>query len=127
MANEVYAFQVSVVGKPDWGQVINARSRGKAKSEYWHDLRESWDIPFTAVRAQKLGLPRTTPGFARTAEYRGKPDFHCGTRVVVGESHGVIVGSNASANFDVLFDDDAPKYAGLRLNVHPQGIEKEVL
>jgi hypothetical protein len=35
----------------------------------------------------------------------------------------VIVGHNSSANFDVLFDDDSPRYAGNTLNVHPSEIK----
>jgi hypothetical protein len=121
--NEVFAFEVSVAGT-DWTKVINHRSAGKAKYEYWRDVTESWpDVPITAMRARKIGAPRTSEAFERNAKYRGMPEVKCGQRVKVGNALGVIVGHNSSANFDVLFDDDAPKYAGRRLNVHPQEIE----
>jgi len=120
----IFAFEVTVAGKPDWWRVINATTRGQAKKEYHRHLQDPWpDIPFTLLRCRKLGPPQTSPEFRRTAEYRGIPNSKCGDRVRVGEGVGYIVGHNSSANFDVLFDKDSPKYAGLRLNVHPQSIE----
>ncbi len=50
------------------------------------------------------------------------PDVECGQRVTVNGNAGTIVGHNESANFNVLFDDDAEHYAGLTLSVHPQDI-----
>ena len=121
--NEVFAFEVSVA-ETDWTRIVNARSAGKAKYEYYLDVREVWpDVSLTAMRARKLGKAQTLAGFERVAKYRGMPHVKCGQRVKVGDSLGVIVGHNSSANFDVLFDDDAPKYAGRRLNVHPQEVE----
>ena len=67
--------------------------------------------------------PETSERFRANAAYRGMPHIQCGQRVKVGEAHGVIVGHNESANFDVLFDPDSPRYANLRLNVHPASIE----
>lgn len=116
--SEVFAFAVSVKGT-NWTTMINARNRGSAKAEYWRDVRECWDVPFTAMRARKIGEPYTSEGFIRNAAYRGLPNAHCGQRVMVGSASGVIVGHNSSANFDVLFDDDSPRFAGMRLNVHP--------
>ncbi len=123
--NEVQAFEVSVVGT-NWTKIINARTAGKAKYQYWLDVRDAWpDVPITAMRARKYnqGHPYTSPQFEHNARYRGLPDVKCGQRVRVGDAVGVIVGHNSSANFDVLFDDDAPKYAGQKLNVHPQEVE----
>lgn len=60
------------------------------------------------------------------ARRRGVPDARCGQRVLVGKSRGVIIGHNSSLNFDVLFDDDDPKFAGLTLNVHPADCQFEV-
>jgi hypothetical protein len=121
--NKVFAFEVSVNGT-DWTRVINARSAGKAKYEYFLDVRDVWpNVSITAMRARKVGGPRTSEAFQRNARYRGVPDARCGQRVKVGDCCGVIVGHNSSANFDVLFDDDAPRYAGLKLNVHPREIE----
>lgn len=117
--NTVSAFLVSVAGT-DWSQVVNHRTAGKAKVEYWHSVRESWpDVPYTAMRVRKIGLPRSSDRFVHNANYRGLPCVRCGDRVIVGTARGVIVGHNSSANFDVIFDDDSPKYAGLKLNVHP--------
>jgi hypothetical protein len=116
---DVFAFEVTVKGT-NWHQVINHATAGKAKAKYWRDVRESWpDVPFTAIRCRKLGSPRTSAEFVRNAVYRGLPNVKCGQRVQVGQSAGVIVGHNSSANFDVLFDDDSPLYAGQILNVHP--------
>jgi hypothetical protein len=121
--NEVFAFECTVVGT-DWHTIINARNKGKAKYKYWLDVKDVWaDVPFTAVRVRKIGKPVTTEGFERTARYRGMPDAKCGQRVRVGSATGVIVGSNSSANFDILFDNDSERYPGLRLNVHPADIE----
>lgn len=123
MANEVFAFTCSVVGQPDWAETINARSAGKARAEYWRRVSEPWpSIPFTAIRARNVGQPHTSDEFLRTAQYRGLPDVRCGQRVTAGRGRGVIVGNNSSANFDVLFDDDSPEYAGLTLNVHPNSL-----
>ena len=121
--NEVFAFEVSVT-ETDWKDIINTRNAGRAKSEYHQRVADVWpDIPYTAIRARKIGPPHTSAGFERNAKYRGMPDVRCGDRVKVGNSFGVIVGHNSSANFDILFDEDAPRYADLRLNVHPQEIE----
>lgn len=121
--SEVFAFEVSV-RDTDWTQIVNARRAGKAKADYWRDVHESWEnVRYTDIRCRKIGRPHTSEQFKRNAEYRGMPDVRCGQRVLVGESQGVIVGHNSSANFDILFDDDAPKYAGMVLNCHPDGIE----
>lgn len=119
MTNGICAFEVSVKGT-DWRRIINARTAGQAKSEYHSDIRESWpDVPFTAIRCCKLGAAYTSREFHRNAIYRGLPDVKCGQLIKVGDACGVIIGHNSSANFDVLFDDDSPLYAGLTLNVHP--------
>lgn len=121
--NAVFAFECNIKGT-DWQTIINARSAGKAKTSYWNDVRESWpSIPFTAVRCRKLGAPYSSNRFIDNAQYRGMPAVRCGQRVRVGKALGFIVGHNGSANFDVLFDDDAPEYRGLTLNVHPSEIQ----
>lgn len=121
--NEVFAFECSVTGT-DWKTLINARTPGKAKYQHWLSVKECYpDIPITAMRARKLGKAENTEGFKRTAVYRGLPNVGCGDRVRVGNATGVIVGSNGSANFDILFDDDSPTYAGMRLNVHPHDLQ----
>lgn len=117
----VFAFDVWVTGTV-WSQVVNERTAGRAKARYWIDVKESWpSIPFTAIRARKLGPPLSSQEFQRCADRRGVT-FRCGQRVTVGIDRGVIVGHNSSANFDVLFDDDSARFAGLTLNVHPADI-----
>jgi hypothetical protein len=118
--SEIFAFNVSVKGT-DWTKVVNAHTRGKAKREMWLSVTDCYpDVPFTAMRARKRGVPVTTDDFRRTANYRGRPAVRCGDRVTCrGGGRGVVVGSNSSANFDVLFDLDSPLYAGQRLNCHP--------
>lgn len=120
--SSVFSFEVTVKGTL-WTTILNARTAGRAKAEYYRSVSESWpDIPFTAIRAKKLGAPYTSPNFARNAEYRGMKGLKCGQRVRVGAGLGVIVSSNSSANMDVLFDDDSPQYRGLTLNVHPDSL-----
>lgn len=121
--DSLFAWNVEVKGTT-WSKIINACTRGQAKLEYYLDVRESWpDVPYTAMRCQKIGAPHTSADFERNARYRKMPNIRCGQRVKVGKGFGVIVGHNSSANFDVLFDKDSPEYSGLRLNCHPSGIE----
>ncbi len=116
---KVFAFEVSVVGT-DWRGVVNDRTAGRAKSRYYRELVDAWPgVPFTALRCRKVGAPVSSAAFRANALYRGLPSVMCGDRVLVGGGRGVIVGHNESANFDVLFDDDSPRYQGLTLNVHP--------
>lgn len=119
----VFSFYVTVKTHPDWGMTINARTPGEAKAEYFRDLRESWpDIPYTALRCQRIGAAESSERFIHNAEYRGLPNARCGDRVMVGENGGAIVSHDASANFIVLFDDDS-KYRGQRLSVHPSELK----
>lgn len=121
--NECYAFECFPKGKEEWKTTINARSRGKAKSQYHRRVVESWEMDYRDIMCRKIGKPVTSERFIHNAEYRGMPDVRCGQPVKVGDAKGIIVGHNASANFNVLFDDDSVKYAGLTLNVHPNDIE----
>lgn len=125
--NEVYAFDVWVKDT-DWHKIVNERTPGRAKREYHRSVIDAWpDIPYTAMRCRKLGQPQTPREFTRTALYRGYQggEIKCGDRVKAEGGTGVIVGNNSSANFDVLFDADSPRYANQRLNCHPAYIEKE--
>lgn len=125
--NEVHAFEVGVRGAPWPPTVINHRTAGKAKSAYLLDVLDAgWDVKFIDLTVRKLRPnAMSSREFVQVAQYRGLPDARCGQRVKVGNSFGVIVGYNASANFDVLFDDDDPQYPGLTLNVHPNSCEFE--
>lgn len=121
--SNVFAFDVWVAGT-DWHKIINERTPGRAKRDYHRSVVDAWpDVPFTAMRVRKLGLPRSTPQAVHVAGLRSRPDLKCGVRVRAEGGTGVIVDGNDSANFDVLFDDDSPRYAGMRLNCHPAYIE----
>jgi hypothetical protein len=121
----VFAWEVSVKGT-DWSGVVNARTSGRAKHRYHQEVVDAWPgIPYTALRCRKIGPPHTSKQFEANAKYRGLPDVRCGQRVRVGHACGVIVGHNASANFEVLFDQDSPKYRGLTLNCHPDTLYLE--
>jgi hypothetical protein len=124
VTNAVHTFEVGVKGAPWPPARVNHRTPGKAKSEYLREVRESWpDIGYTDLTVRKMrDNAFSSQEFIRVATYRGLPDARCGQRVKAGESRGTIVGYNSSANFNILFDDDDPKWPGLILNVHPHGI-----
>lgn len=114
------AFSCSVHGMPELGRaVINAATVGQAKVRYWRRVVDAWEgVPFTAIRARVAGEPVTNDAMRRTAVYRGVPFARAGMRVVYGTtSEGLLVGSNSSANFDVLFTNG--RYTGQVLNCHP--------
>ncbi len=118
----IFSFVVSVKGT-DWKEIVNARTHGKAKRIYHLQVTDAWpDVPFTDMRCRKIGGPHTSERFRHNARYRGMPGVECGRRVTVSGLPGTIVGHNESANFNVLFDDDAERYAGMTLNVHPQDV-----
>jgi hypothetical protein len=118
--NEVFAFECGIVGT-EFRTIVNARSRGKAKSQYWRDVLDAFQgLPYTKVTARKIDSPRTSEQFRRCAKNRGLPELRCGDRVQLAPFvNGVVVGHDASANFRVLFDDDSDKYPGMTLSVHP--------
>lgn len=120
----IFSFACRTSWAPQWGETIyNSTSAGKAKVEHFYQVRDAWpDTKYTEIRVRKVGGPRTSERFRHNAAYRGMPDVKCGQRVKVGEAFGSIVGHNASANFDVLFDEGG-KYGGMTLNVHPSEIE----
>lgn len=117
---EVYAFACRVHGAPSWGETTyNDTSAGQAKSRHWRHVTDAWpDVPYTAIRARKVGPPHTSERFKHNAAYRGMPNVKCGQRVSVNGAEGTIVGHNSSANFDVLFDAGS-RYGANVLNVHP--------
>lgn len=122
MANEhLRAYECNVRGT-NWQTIVYHTSPGKAKSEYWRDVRESWeDTPFTAITCRVAGPPSTSDDFRRTAERRGVPFARVGMSVRVDGHDGVLVGVNSSANFDVLFSNGP--WAGEKMNCHPAGID----
>jgi hypothetical protein len=120
---DVCAFEVWA-GSREFVRTVNARSAGKAKYEYFLDVKDCWpDVKLTDMRARKVGGPQTSEAFLRTARYRGMPDLRCGEAVTVNGRPGVVVGHNDSANFDVLFDDGCD-WAGATLNVHPSELRR---
>lgn len=103
--------------------IYNATTRSKARYQYWLDIREPWpDVKLVDLKVRKIGGPHSSEHFVANAKYRGMPDVRCGQRVRVGEcGEGVIVGHNASANFDVLFQSG--RWSGQTLNCHPASVE----
>lgn len=121
MSTLVFAFEVWL-HRNEHRTIINAQSAGQAKYRYIQSLDGccgGTSYLFRVVRCRKVGAPHTSEQFVRNAKYRGMPSVRCGARVRVGEATGVIVGNNSSANFDVVFDKNSPRYAGRQLNVHP--------
>lgn len=116
--NDLSAFACSLRGYPH-ETTVHSRNSNAAKSEFLSNIRDCCpDAKYTDVRVRRLGEPQSDERFEQTARYRGVPLARIGMRVIVGTASGVIVGSNSSANFDVLFDDDS-EYRGARLNCHP--------
>lgn len=114
----IRAYECVIVGT-EWHRVINARTAGQAKGMYLRRVRDAWPgaVKFTDIRVRSLGAPQSSEDFLRCAAGRGLPEARCGMRVVAHGRSGFIVGHNASANFDVLFDGDP-----FPLNVHPHGL-----
>jgi len=127
MTAPLFAFAVRVAGDDSGVEaIVHHRTASQAKGEHWRSIRDF--ARFTDMRVRKVGPPQTSSAFTRTAIYRGMPDLRCGDRVRVGDAEGFVVGSNESANFDVLFDDDSI-YPGMVLNCHPgdlQILQREV-
>lgn len=118
---KIFAFECYVAGMEHCGTtVINAPTRGKAKSRFFLDSLADCDIPFICARARKIGAVQNTRRFSQTAQYRGV-NFNCGDEVEACGERGVVVDSNSSANFDVTFLTG--KHKGLTLNVHPSEIK----
>lgn len=101
----------------DHETLINARSPGKAKSEFLRSLDCDW-VNFVDVHVRLYGEMFTSPELRRVADYRGVAFVCAGMRVKVGNDFGVIVGANSSANLDVLFDADG-RYGEEVMNCHP--------
>lgn len=118
----ISAYECNVVGT-DWAEIVNAETAGRAKAIYWRDVKESWEsIPYTEIRARRLGAPRNTRRLDACCVSRGV-EFRAGQRVRVGASKGVVVDGASGANFLVLFTDG--QFAGCRLAVHPSELSAE--
>ena len=99
----------------DHETTVHARSPGAAK---WTFLFHLDGFEFTDVRVRVLGPPVTTDRIERNAKRRGVPFVRAGMRVRVGDEWGVIVNSNSSANWDVLFDKSS-RFSERVMNCHP--------
>lgn len=126
MSAPLLAFECFIPGAP-WNrggephyETVYAFTSGAAKADYWRRVRDAWpDIPYTAVRARRARSTHHDPNLDRVAEYRGLPALVPGvTRVrVCGRRGAVVIGANASANIDVIYDD------GRKVPVHPGDLE----
>jgi len=123
-------YEAYLKNSPEISTRLFASTRGKAKKKYWRDMIDCCpDLRFIDVRVRKVSelrqgeTARTDEQFKRTARYRGLPELGIGTRVRTEGGIGTIVSNNDSANFQVIFDDDSPKFAGLELNCHPYYFE----
>ena len=112
---ELRAYACGIKGM-EGSQIMNARSRGKAKSSFLCSL--DMDIPYTSIRCKDAGAPLTSERFMENARYRNIPFAYVGMRVEVDGKPGVITGHNSSANLNVLFDD------GQQSNCHPNWMVK---
>jgi hypothetical protein len=110
---ELKSYKVSIDG--DQWHTINSTSPGKAKSSFLRSYDAN--IEYTWLKYRANGNVANTDGFEQMAKYRGIEFAYCGMVVEVNGSKGWIVGSNSSANLDVLFFEG--KYKGEILNCHP--------
>ena len=114
--NEVGCYQVGVRGA-NWTRDVLALSPGRAKAEYWREVSDAWpDVRYTDITSRR-GVRWVDERFDRVAAYRGVDFAKIGMRVEVDGQPGVLVGSNSSANFNVLFTGG--KFRGQTLNCHP--------
>ena len=101
--------------------IINATSRGRAKSAYFSQAHDAFqDLKFTDVWARLNGSPVTPDRLKRCAEYR-KFAVKGGSVVQCRGSRGFVVDGNDSANFTVEFFEG--EFKGLFLNCHPSELE----
>lgn len=122
MAEHLRAYECGVK-ETTWSRTIHATSPGKAKREYFRDVRESWpDVKYTQLTCRVAGPPQTSDAFRRIATYRDLPFAKVGMAIEVEGHRGVIVGANDSSNFDVLFTDGP--HAGTKGNSHPHWMTK---
>lgn len=115
------AYLVTIPGYAgSW--TITAFSSGAARYEVLLKMRDAgWDgIGFKHLRVRSLGSPRNTNEFIQMCRARGLVGVSLGDRVSLESgATGVISGVATGSNLEVLCDDDSPKYAKLRINVHP--------
>jgi len=109
--------------KGEYG-VVDAASPAAAKYRYFLELDSLFETfsdflrNVASVRKVSVAERRATSrqaAFDRVKKYRGVEFAEIGMRVLVGDRPGVILGANASANFDV-------DIGGVVCNVHPHAI-----
>lgn len=103
--------------------VVSGANRDKAKYQafldtdgvyaYFFDFMRDIASMRLVSRDKIYATEAERDNFARFAARRGIPFAEIGMDVKVAGEHGVIMGSNSSANLDVLFDDGQVK------NCHP--------
>jgi hypothetical protein len=115
------AYAVNVKGSTFPARIVYHETAGKAKYQFWIDVREPWPsvkyTDITAYRVRDDREDRIHQEFARTATYREVPFAKIGMTVEVDGVKGEIAGKNSDANFDVLFLEGNHK--GQILNCHP--------
>lgn len=96
-------FECCVKGT-DWVKSVYALTRSKARYQYWKDIVEVWDgVKLANVTAR--AVPVSISQDARIVfAARGIPEAFIGMTIKVNEKEGFIIGVNASANLDVLFN-----------------------
>jgi hypothetical protein len=109
-----------------YSSVIYALSAAKAKYERMRRIWDVWSkdgtwngepISFAILTCKRVG--EFHPLSLRwTADNRGLAFVHAGMLIEVDGERGVIVASNDSGNFDVIFTEG--KHKGLTLNCHPK-------
>lgn len=119
----IKAFECKVSNHEDIKGIVNAPSRGKAKSIFYNRLRDAECmvstpcgdeyIQYKDICCKTKGNPVTDERFVHCASRRGVPFAKIGMQVMVNGEVGAIVGSNDSLNFDVILED------GRILNCHP--------
>lgn len=100
-------------------RTITATSPSKAKYLTYLDLGDIYESfadflsDIESVRKVHIYAPMPTDTFERVKAIRDVPFARIGMTVMVGNHHGIIMGGNDSANFDVQFED------GSISNCHP--------
>lgn len=110
------SWAVSTTWFPEHSSIVVARSRGAAKYRHWLHVSDAWqELPFTSMRARAVEGFVASDRFRACMEYRGVPFARVGMTVKLDDgATGTIVGHNASANLDVIFDGSDQV-----LNCHP--------
>ena len=120
MMNQLSIYEIKLKHYADLPpRTITATSPSKAKYLAYLDLGDIYEsfadflLDVESVRKVCAYAPMPTDMFERSKMTRNVPIAHLGMTVMVGNRHGIIIGGNDSANFDVQFED------GTVVNCHP--------